>query len=213
MTEVKICGLTRPEDAIAAIELGAWALGMIMWPGSPRHCTPEQAIEIAAAAERRAELVGVFVDAKLGEVAHLADAVGLTLVQLHGREGPQYCEQIARRTGCKVIKAIRVRDVSSIQELRQFREVDYHLVDSHKFGVPGGTGETFDWRVLRTLDQRIPLLLSGGLTPDNVEAAVQAVQPFAVDVASGVESAPGVKDHDRMRNFIERAQGTDKVAA
>lgn len=212
MTEVKICGLTRPEDAVAAAELGAWALGMVMWPGSPRYCPLAAAVEIAAATQRNAELVGVFVDAKLDEVAHAVEAAGLTIVQLHGGEGPQYCEQVARRTGCKVIKAMRVRDGSSIQELRQFREVNYQLVDSYEAGVPGGTGTTFDWSALKALDRHIPLLLSGGLTPDNVEQAVAAVRPFAVDVASGVEVSPGVKDRNRMRDFIQHARNVDEVA-
>lgn len=212
MTEVKICGLTRPEDAVAAAELGAWALGMVMWPGSPRHCTLAAAVEIAAATQRNAELVGVFVDAKLDEVAHAVEAAGLTIVQLHGGEGPQYCEQVARRTGCQVIKAMRMRDGSSIQELRQFRKVNYQLVDSYEAGVPGGTGTTFDWSALKALDRHIPLLLSGGLTPDNVEDAVAAVRPFAVDVASGVEISPGVKDRNRMRDFIQHARNADEVA-
>jgi phosphoribosylanthranilate isomerase len=213
MTKVKICGLTRPEDAVAAAEFGAWALGMVLWPDSARHCTLEQAAEISAATRRSAELAGVFVDAQLGELCEAANALGLSMVQLHGDEGPQYCEEVARRTGAKVIKAVRVRDGSSILALRQYRDIDYRLVDTYRAGVPGGTGETFDWRVLRELDSQIPLILSGGLNPENVADAVAAVRPFAVDVASGVESSPGVKDHARMREFIERVSAADKVAA
>jgi phosphoribosylanthranilate isomerase len=213
MTKVKICGLTRPEDAVAAVELGAWALGMVMWRGSERYCAPERAAEIAHVARRRAELVGVFVDAPLDDVARLADAASLSIVQLHGDEGPQYCDEVARRTGCAVIKAVRVRDGSSIQDLRQFRDIDYRMVDTYKAGVPGGTGETFDWNVLGELDKRIPLILSGGLNPENVGEAVATVRPFAVDVASGVECEPGVKDHALIRALIERVRDADKVAA
>lgn len=213
MTKVKICGLTRPEDAVAAAEFGAWALGMVLWPGSERHCTLEQAAAISAAAHRSAELAGVFVDAPLDEVCEAANALNLSLVQLHGDEGPHYCDDVARRTGAQVIKAVRVRDGSSIQALRQFREIGFRLVDSYHAGVPGGTGKTFDWGVLRDLDNSIPLILSGGLNPDNVGEAIAAVRPFAVDVASGVESSPGVKDHARMREFIDRVNSADKVAA
>ncbi len=212
MTKVKICGLTRPEDALAAVELGAWALGMVMWKRSPRYCAPEQAAAIAHVAHRKAELVGVFVDAPLDEVARLADAASLSIVQLHGDEGPQYCDEAARRTGCAVIKAMRVRDGSSIQELRQFRDIDYRMVDTYQAGVPGGTGETFDWSVLTELDRRIPLILSGGLGPENVAEAIAAVRPYAVDVASGVEHEPGVKDHALVRKLIERVRDADKVA-
>lgn len=203
MTRVKICGLTRPEDAALAVELGAWALGMIMWPGSPRHCSPGRAAEIAAAHRRSAEIAGVFVDAKLDEVVEIAEGVGLSVVQLHGREGQQYCHEVARRTGCKVIKAFRVRDRSVLSELGKFREVDYHLLDTYKAGVPGGTGESFDWSFLR--ERRgggVPLVLSGGLKPENVTGAIETVVPWAVDVSSGVEAEPGVKDPARMRAFV-----------
>lgn len=209
-SRVKICGLTRPEDAALAVELGAWALGLIMWPGSPRRCEPRRASEIAAAHRRSAEIVGVFVDAKLDEVVEMANAVGLSIVQLHGDEGPQYCLEVARRTGCKVIKAFRVRDRSVLSEMGKFREVDFHLVDSFKAGVPGGTGESFDWSFLR--DRRldgVPMILSGGLRPETVGTAIEAVRPWAVDVASGIESEPGIKDGARMRAFFEAVRQAD----
>ena len=203
MTRVKICGLRRPEDAALAVELGAWALGMVMWPRSPRYCTTEQAIEIVAAHHRSVEIAGVFVDAKLDEVVETAQAVGLSVVQLHGDEGQQYCFEVARRTGCKVIKAFRVRDRSVLTELGKFRDVEWHLLDSYKAGVPGGTGETFEWAFLR--DRRpggVPLVLSGGLSAGNVARAIETVLPWAVDVSSGIETSPGVKDHAAMREFV-----------
>lgn len=213
MTEVKICGLTRVEDALLAMEEGAWALGMIMSKQSPRYCTPAQAFEIAAATRRKSELAGVFVDAALDEVAGLADEIGFTLIQLHGSEGPQYCDEIARRTGCRVIKAMRIQDRATVQELRQFRDVDFQLVDTFKSGVPGGTGETFDWSLLARREDDLPLLLSGGLTTANVAEAIATVGPWAVDVASGVEASPGVKDPDRLRAFVAAVRGADRVAA
>jgi len=201
-TKIKFCGLTDPSDADAAVAAGAWALGVILWPGSPRRCRPAVAAEIAAAHRRHVQIAGVFVNATLDEVTRAADEIGLTLLQLHGDEGPVFCAEAARRTGCRVIKAARVRSGADIQALSAFR-TDFHLLDSYRKGVPGGTGETFAWDLARTHPTRVPMILSGGLTPDNVGDAIAAVRPYAVDVASGVESAPGRKDHDKLRSFAE----------
>lgn len=213
MTEVKICGLTRVEDAEFAAKHGAWALGMIMWKGSKRYCPPEQATEIAHVIGRRAELVGVFVDAKLDDVAAAVEECGFTMIQLHGDEGTQYCKEVARRTGCRVIKAIRIESLASAQDARQVRNIDYYLADTFKAGLQGGTGETFDWRLLRGLKANAPLILSGGLTAQNVAAGIDTTHPFAVDVSSGVETSPGVKDHDKILEFITQARSDDSVAA
>jgi phosphoribosylanthranilate isomerase len=206
---IKFCGITRGQDAELAVSLGAWAVGMILWSRSPRAVTPDQAIEVAATVGRSAELVGVFVNPTLQEVTETAEATGLTLLQLHGQEGPAFCAEAARRTGCRVIKAARVRTGADIHSLALFH-TDFHLLDSHVPGVPGGTGETFAWDL--AADYRrlvphprgaapVPVILSGGLRPANVGVAIQAVGPFAVDVASGVERSPGVKDHGLMREF------------
>ncbi|MBI5309438.1 MAG: phosphoribosylanthranilate isomerase [Actinobacteria bacterium] len=212
MTRVKICGLTRPQDAEQAVQLGAWALGMIMWRKSPRYCTPERAAEIAASHHRSAQIAGVFVDQPLDEVVELANGIGLTTVQLHGDEGRRYCDEVARRTGAKVTKAFRVRDRSVLTDLNKFHDVDYHLLDTYKAGVPGGTGESFDWSFLRGRGEgRIPLILSGGLTAENVASAIETVRPFAVDVASGVESEPGVKDAERMQAFFEAVRSVPEA--
>jgi phosphoribosylanthranilate isomerase len=214
MTRVKICGLTRLEDAQLAVQHGAWALGVIMWPDSPRHCTPQQAADIASEYRRSAEIVGVFVDAKLDYVTEVVEATGMTMVQLHGDEGQQYAEEVARRTGARVIKALRVKNRSVLSDLKLFRDVDYHLLDTYKAGMPGGTGETFDWSFVRERAELSPLILSGGLTPENVGEAIDVVAPFGVDVSSGIESAPGVKDPDKMRAFFEavRSRGTEEPA-
>jgi phosphoribosylanthranilate isomerase len=200
VTKIKFCGITSREDAEYAVGLGAWAIGLIFWPGSPRRAALDLAAEIAADVKRRAEVAGVFVNATLDEVARTADAVELTIVQLHGDEGPAYCAEAARRTGCKVIKAVRVRSGEQIQALAQFH-TDYHLLDSYVPGKPGGTGESFAWELARAHRSDVPLILSGGLRPDNVAEAIDLVRPFAVDVASGVERSPGVKDPDKLEAF------------
>jgi phosphoribosylanthranilate isomerase len=214
-TKVKICGITRLEDAVVAVELGAWALGMIFWPGSSRACAPDAAEQVALELRRSVELAGVFVNAPLDEVAALADRCSLSLLQLHGDEGPVYCREAARRTGCRVMKAVRVRDAASVEGLRAFA-TDLHLLDAHVPGRRGGTGETFNWELARRHRGPAELVLSGGLTPDNVGQAVSTVRPYAVDVASGTESRPGEKDPRRLTEFfraVEAADATPVAAA
>ena len=212
VTKIKFCGITRLDDAELAVSAGAWAIGLIFWPRSPRRCDPGAAVDIAAAVKRRAEVVGVFVNATLDHVAQTADGVGLTMIQLHGEEGPAYCGEAARRTGCKVIKAARVRGRADVQALVPFH-TDYHLLDSYTAEVPGGTGETFSWEMARAHRGRIPVILSGGLTPDNVADAIAAVQPYAVDVASGVELSPGRKDPEKLAAFAAAVRATVPVGA
>jgi phosphoribosylanthranilate isomerase len=212
VTKIKFCGITRLEDAELAVANGAWAVGLTFWPNSPRRAQPGAAAEIAAAVKRRAEVVGVFVNPALDYVAEIADGVGLTMVQLHGDEGPAYCAEVARRTGCKVIKAARVRSGADVRALASFH-TDYHLLDSYTAGVPGGTGETFSWEIARAHRGRVPVILSGGLTSDNVADAIAAVHPYAVDVASGVELSPGRKDPDKLAAFAAAVRSTTLAAA
>ncbi len=212
-TRVKHCGITGLDDARRAVEAGAWALGMIFWPGTPRRCTPDDAVEIGRRLRREAELVGVFVNQPLDDIAALAEAVRLSLVQLHGDEGPAFCAEVARRTGARVIKAARVRSGQDVQALRAFRGVAFHLVDAHVEGRWGGTGQTVDWSLLDRLGGEVPLILSGGLTPANVGEAVARVRPHAVDVASGTESAPGVKDPELLAAFGEAVRSADAALA
>lgn len=201
MTQVKICGLTSIEDARHAAELGAWALGLIFHAESPRAADPATAERIGAELRRRTLVTGVFVNAPLDEVQALADRCSLGMVQLHGDEGPAYCREVARRTGAKVMKAARVRDASAIRALEPFH-VDYHLLDAHDAERRGGTGETFAWSLAAAHDRSVPLVLSGGLTADNVGAGIAAAQPFAVDTASGTEAAPGRKDRAKVAAFF-----------
>jgi phosphoribosylanthranilate isomerase len=212
VTRIKFCGITTVEDAEIALGAGAWAIGLIFWPRSPRRVPAERAAEIAALTKRRAEVAGVFVNATLDHVARTADAVGLTMLQLHGDEGPAYCAEAARRTGCKVIKAVRVRGGGDVRALGSFH-TDYHLLDSYTGGVPGGTGETFAWELARAHRGPIPMILSGGLNPDNVADAIAAVRPYAVDVASGVERSPGRKDPDKLRAFAAAVHAAVPVGA
>ena len=205
MTRVKICGITRPEDAELAVELGAWALGFILWPGSERAADPAVAAGIARQLRRRAEMVGVFVDPTLDEVAALADAIGLTHLQLHGQVGPSFCQEAARRTGCDVIRAFKIGSNADVADTDRFREVDFHLYDSRVKGVEGGSGQVWDWTLAAKRRTKVPLILSGGLTADNVGDGIVAVDPFAVDVASGTEASPGIKDAHKLRAFLAAA--------
>jgi phosphoribosylanthranilate isomerase len=211
VTRVKICGLTSLDDAHQAVELGAWALGMIFWPQSPRACPIEQAEAIGAQLHRRVELAGVFVNATLDDVATTADVCRFTLLQLHGDEGPAYCREAARRTGCRVVKAARVHDAAQVQALRAYA-TDFHLLDAHSPKAPGGTGESFDWDLARLHPRTPPVILSGGLTPENVGEAIAAAGPFAVDSASGTEAEPGRKDPAKVTAFFRAVEAADHVA-
>jgi phosphoribosylanthranilate isomerase len=212
MTRVKICGITSLDDATRAADLGAWALGMIFWPQSPRACVPQEAERIGAQLRRRVELAGVFVNATLDEVALEADRASLSIVQLHGDEGPAYCREAARRTGAKVMKAVRVGNAAHVRRLQTFH-TDLHLLDAHVPGSRGGTGETFNWELVRAHRGPVHVVLSGGLTPDNVGEAIEAAHPFAVDTASGTEAAPGVKDPAKLSAFFNAVEVADGRAA
>jgi phosphoribosylanthranilate isomerase len=208
---IKFCGITSLGDARLAVEAGAWAIGTILWPGSERRCDPNEAARIAGELRRQAEIAGVFVNQPLDEVIGLAEGIGLSLVQLHGDEGPSYCAEVARRTGAKIIKAARVRGGEDVQAMEAFH-TDFHLLDTHRSGRWGGTGETFDWELVRLRRTKVPLILSGGLTPENVAGAIAATQPFAVDVASGTEASPGVKDPEKLRAFAEAVRSVEVAA-
>ncbi|MBD0282425.1 MAG: phosphoribosylanthranilate isomerase [Thermoleophilaceae bacterium] len=212
MTRVKICGITNPADARRAADLGAWAIGMIFWPQSSRACSIEDAEAIGAELRRRLHLTGVFVNATLEEVARVVDRCGLTLLQLHGDEGPAYCREAARRTGCEVMKAVRVKDAANVHDLRRFG-TDLHLLDAYSPRTPGGTGETFNWELVRLHPSHPPVVLSGGLTPDNVGEAIAIARPFAVDSASGTEGAPGRKDPAKLTAFFRAVEAADRIAA
>lgn len=207
-TKIKICGITRLADAEQAAELGAWAIGLIHHRESPRYCPPEMAAAIGAAVKRRTEIVGVFVNAGLDEIAHAVEDENLTIVQLHGDEGKDFCHAVARRTGAKVMKALRVGDPGDVRGAEVYR-TDFHLFDAYMLDRRGGTGQTFDWALLGERRSTIPMVLSGGLTPANVAEAIDAARPFAVDVATGTEAEPGIKDPRLVAQFFEAVATTD----
>jgi phosphoribosylanthranilate isomerase len=211
MVRVKICGITRSEDAEQAASLGAWAVGFNFWPGSKRRCDPAVAAGIARALRRRVEPVGVFVNPTLDEVVRLAEGVGLTHVQLHGDEGPSFCTAVAQRTGARVIKALRIGSGADIRDAERFH-TDFHLLDGAAGAAYGGTGRTFDWTLIAQRRSHVPLILSGGLTPENVADGIAAVHPWAVDVASGVEAEPGIKDPAKVEAFVAAVQAAEVPA-
>ncbi len=209
---VKFCGITNLDDAAEAVRLGAWAVGLIHFHGSPRNVDPAVAAEIAAAFRRKCEVVGVFVNPTLDEVARAVEDEGLTMVQLNGAEGASFCAEVQRRTGLKVAKAIHVASAADVHGAEAFR-TDFHLFDRRGKGLWGGTGESFDWELLRGHRSEVPAILAGGLRPGNVAAAIEIVHPYAVDVASGVELEPGLKDHGAMTAFFEAANPVGANAA
>lgn len=202
---VKICGVTNLDDAAEAVRLGAWAIGLVHFPRSPRRCEPAEAVRIGAAFRRKCEVVGVFVNPELDEVAKAVEDAGLTMVQLNGEEGPSFCAETARKTGVKVIKAVHVASAADIHAAEAFR-TDYHLFDRRGDGLWGGTGKSFDWSLLEQRDSEVPGIVAGGLGPENVAEAIRVTHPYAVDVASGVEAEPGRKDHAAMTAFFDAVQ-------
>lgn len=201
MIRVKICGITNPEDALTAVAAGADALGFVFYPPSPRHVTPERATEIIRVLPPFVQTVGLFVNEALATINALADQCGLDIIQLHGEESPDYCAAVNRR----IIKAFRVKDAASIATMAEYPAAAY-LLDTWSPTSHGGTGMTFNWDLAAQATASHQIILAGGLTPDNVGNAVRQVRPYAVDVSSGVESAPGRKDPHLVQQFIREAK-------
>lgn len=203
-TRVKICGITRTEDALAAITAGADAIGLIFYPSSPRAVTLTQAAQIVKDLPPFVTVVGLFVNPDQDLLSATLSAVRLDLIQFHGDETVQMCQAAGR----PYIKAVRMRANVDLPDLdKRFASAAGLLLDSYQKGTPGGTGETFEWgRIPSSLRPRI--ILAGGLSPDNVESAIRQVKPYAVDVSGGVEQAKGIKDHQKIKAFmrgVERA--------
>ncbi|MFV8816640.1 phosphoribosylanthranilate isomerase [Haliea sp. E17] len=204
-TRIKICGITRPEDARAVVEQGADALGLVFYPPSPRAVSLEQAREIVAEVPPFVTLVALFVDAQPEEVRQVAAELPIGLLQFHGDEAPAYCASFERPW----IKAIRCRpDMDLAAEARRYTAARGVLLDAWQEGVPGGTGKSFDWRLVPE-NLGAPLVLAGGLKPENIGTAVASLRPFAVDVSGGVESAPGIKDARKVKEFIAAVRAAD----
>jgi len=198
---VKICGITRVEDALLAVRLGADALGFNFWPESKRYVSPSAASAIVARLPPFVTSVGVFVNQPEAELRAIAAESGVQVFQLHGDEPPDLCSRLP----LPVIKAIAVDEVRTLSRLLSY-EVSAFLLDTPSRGF-GGSGVPFDWSLAEGVSEAAPVVLAGGLTPENVAEAIRAVRPYAVDVASGVESAPGVKDPARLARFIAAARG------
>ncbi|RMH17982.1 MAG: phosphoribosylanthranilate isomerase [Gammaproteobacteria bacterium] len=202
MVRIKICGLTRANDALEAARLGADAIGLVFYPESPRYVSLEQARQIIAVLPPFVSVVALFVDASLEKILQVIQTLSINVVQLHGQESAEFCRQLP----CKVIKALRVSDAASISSwLQEYGSVDAVLLDTHVSGIPGGTGKTFDWSCIPE-ERAVPVIVAGGLNPENVGDCIQQVRPYAVDVSGGVESSPGIKSSALMQSFVNEAR-------
>ncbi len=202
MVKVKICGITNIEDAIAAIDSGADALGFVFFKGSPRYVAPERVSDIIRKLPAFVSTVGVFVDEPVREIERIISTTCIDIIQLHGDETPESCHASRR-----AIKAIRIKSIDSLEPLKTFRDrVSAFLLDAYTPDSLGGTGVRFNWDI--AVDAKLfgRIILAGGLTPDNIQAAIQHVNPYGVDVSSGVEKEKGKKDRRKMKLFIERAK-------
>ena len=199
---VKICGITRLEDALSAVRAGADAVGFVFHRTSPRNVSPEKAGEIARELPPFVDRVGVFVDAPRSWVYEVSELARLSVLQFHGRELPEYCADWP----LPVVKAFRTGPVFSPADLGAFRGVAAVLLDGYHPAAPGGTGARCDWEMARRVAREHRVILAGGLTPENVAEAIRAVRPYAVDVSSGVEVEPGIKDPDRIAAFVRAVQ-------
>jgi phosphoribosylanthranilate isomerase len=208
--KVKICGITSAEDATVAVEAGADALGFVFYRKSPRYIEPAMARQIIMSLPPLVLPVGVFVNEEQSVVRNLMDDCGLSLAQLHGSESAAYCQELGR----PVLKALRIKDRSAFLALAEFRGragVRGFVLDAFSDQAYGGTGQVIDWQLAAEAAKAANILLAGGLTPDNVQQAIQAVQPYGVDVSSGVEREPGKKDHEKVRAFIRAARVVSQV--
>lgn len=205
-TRIKICGITRPEDANAVVDAGADAIGLVFYPPSPRAVSIEQAQNVVADVPAFVTVTALFVNPTVEQVQSVLDSVRIDLIQFHGDEDDDFCRQF----GHPYIKALRVRQASDVVALcLRFPSALAVLLDSYKPGVPGGTGETFDWSLVPATPPK-PIILAGGLDPDNVNHAIDVVRPYAVDVSGGVEAAKGIKDHSKITKFVNEVYRVDQ---
>ena len=208
-TRIKICGMREMAEVAAVVAAGVDAIGLIFVEQSPRYLDPERAREIVASLPPFVEAVGVFVDQEAAKVNEIVRYCGLTKVQLHGAESPAYCAEIA----CRVMKVFRVRESTTREDLAPYAdEVSAFLFDTFQEKIAGGTGQTFAWSLLGKLAPPRPVVLAGGLTPENVGEAIRQVRPFAVDLNSGVEFAPGRKNLDKVRAAVAQVAAADAAA-
>ncbi len=207
-TRVKICGITRTEDAVSVVESGADAIGLVFYRPSPRAVDIKQAQQIVKAVPAFVTVVALFVNPTIEQVRETLEHVRIDLLQFHGDEENDFCRQFQR----PFIKAIRVRQTSDVVAARlRFADACGLLLDSYQPGVPGGTGLTFDWNMIPADEQKsLPLILAGGLTPKNVAHAIEQVHPYAVDVSGGVEANKGIKDAAKIKQFLSEVYRVDR---
>ena len=205
-TRIKICGITRAEDADAAVEAGADALGLVFYPPSPRAVDVAQAVDAVGNVPAFVSVTALFVNPTVEEVQRVLDSVRIDVIQFHGEEDDDFCRQFKR----PYIKALRVRQASDVvASCLRFPGALAILLDSYKPGVPGGTGETFDWSLIPETPTK-PIILAGGLEPDNVASAITQIRPFAVDISGGVEASKGIKDHRKIEEFVNEVYRVDQ---
>ena len=202
MVKVKICGITNLDDARSAVAAGCDALGFVFYRKSPRYISPDDVSGIIRKLPCKIVKVGVFVDEKAQRIKNIAKLCRLDLVQLHGRESVNFCKKLK---GIKIIKAFRVKDRSSLKKINDYN-ADFYMLDAYSSKEKGGTGEIFDWKIIENFEFLKPVILSGGLTPDNVRDAIERFSPYGVDVSSGVEASPGKKDPFLMKKFVENVR-------
>jgi phosphoribosylanthranilate isomerase len=203
-TRVKICGVTRAEDANLAVELGAWALGFIFYKKSLRSVRAQEVLQIRLALTAPVLCIGVFVNSSVSEIAEAVSIAGLDGVQLHGNESPEFCKKLGELLpDLRIFKAIRVTGLSELQALSDYENCEAVLLDSFATNSYGGNGQTFAWDLASQFEFAQPVIVAGGLNSENVENAIRTFRPFAVDVSSGVEISAGIKDHKRLREFFK----------
>ncbi len=203
MTKIKICGITNKVDAINAANLGVDMLGFVFYRKSKRYIDPMTAEDIVNELPPGILKTGVFVDEDSEKVLEIAQDASLDILQFHGDETPDYCRKF--KEGFKVVKAFRLKDKNDLKIINDY-DVDFYLLDTYKRDSIGGTGETFDWKVLKDFEILKPFILSGGLTPANVAKAIRELAPYGVDVSTGVEASPGKKDLNLMKKFVENVR-------
>jgi phosphoribosylanthranilate isomerase len=208
--QIKICGLTLPEQAAACAQLGADAIGLVFYPPSPRHLELDQAAAVAAALPGRVSPVGVFVDPEWPLLAAAIDRCGLRVVQLHGSESPEFAQRIRTELGVKVIKGLFTAKAPGLSTAQMYSVAGF-LVECGKGPLPGGNAQAWDWASAASFAQSYPTALAGGLTPDNVTQAILAAFPAAVDASSGLESAPGRKDLKKVERFIAAVRSAHRI--
>ncbi|OGI21735.1 MAG: hypothetical protein A2287_05725 [Candidatus Melainabacteria bacterium RIFOXYA12_FULL_32_12] len=204
MVKIKICGITTLEDASLAAQLGAWAVGFIFYKKSPRYIEPDKAKLIIKELPDNIEKIGVFVDLPLDEIQDIALKTGITQIQLHGNESKDFCTEVVNKINLPVIKAIRIKDFTDLSSIPEYKNiVSAILLDSYSKNLFGGTGESFNWGIAKKAKTyNMPIIIAGGINPDNVANVYTEIQPYALDISSGIEEYKGIKDHNKLKKLF-----------